>query len=104
MAVHSNKQKSKTIIHKTQPLTERKICAKPQSSEIAFGSSAKLLPFPLPDQTLEKTDCILATAPSHGKRRELRNTENELHVLRMENTKIENLGGEMLYVEGKNLK
>ena len=46
LAVHSNKQKSKTIIHKTQPLTERRICAKPQSSEIAFGSSAKLLPFP----------------------------------------------------------
>ena len=60
--------------------------------------------FSLPDQTLEKTDFILAPAPSHGKRRELRNTESERDVLRMENTKIENWGGEMLYVEGKNLK
>lgn len=30
--------------------------------------------------------------------------ESELDVLRMESTKIENWGGEMLSVEGKNLK
>lgn len=71
MAVHCNKQKSKTIILKTQPLAEIKISAKPQSSEIAFGSAKLLLffLFLLPDQTPERTDDILATVLANGKRR-----------------------------------